>query len=71
MIWKIFARLPSDRKDTEDYAAPCYRRGVIAVGWSDLGDLNQFESLDALKNALAKNKHWRKEVRGKTRRLAQ
>jgi predicted Mrr-cat superfamily restriction endonuclease len=47
-VWKIFARLPSEEEDTEDYAAECYQRGVIAVGWSEVGHLNQFESREDL-----------------------
>src|SRR5664280_1585816 len=51
MIWKIFARLP---KGSEDYAAECYRSGVIAVGFSEVGDLNKFASREELKAKCAK-----------------
>lgn len=44
MIWKIFARLPRNSKDFEEYAKECYSRGVIAVGWNGLGNLNAYES---------------------------
>ena len=53
MIWKIFARLPSNRKDTEDYARECFQAGVIAVGWSELGDLNRIASRRDLHRRLA------------------
>src|SRR5689334_25341725 len=49
MIWKIFARLPSKRKDSKDYARECFQAGVIAVGWSEVGDLNSIPSLDELR----------------------
>jgi len=68
-IWKIFARIPSDQINSIDYAAECYRNGVIAVGWSELGDLQRFESREALKGVL--KKVWQKNVRGKPQRLAQ
>jgi len=51
MIWKIFARLP---KGSEDYAAECYRSGVIAVGFDEVGDLNKFASREELKAKCAK-----------------
>ncbi len=57
MLWKIFARQPSDWQAPEDYARECYRAGVIAVGWSQIGDLNNIQSRGQLKRALAKKWH--------------
>jgi len=39
---------------SEEYAAECYRSGVIAVGWNDVGDLNKFASREELKAKCAK-----------------
>jgi len=65
-FWKIFARLPSDSEDPEDYAAECYKSGVIAVGWNGVGNLNQFDSREALKPRLEEtHRTW---IRGKTKR---
>lgn len=68
-IWKIFARQPRARQDSQDYACEYYRAGVIAVGWSKLGDLNKFASREGLKGELAKI--YREETRGRPNRLAQ
>ncbi len=54
MLWKIFARRPKGSVDFEDYASECYRKGVIAVGWSGLGDLNRIASLNDLKQKFVK-----------------
>ena len=56
MIWKIFARQPGTWENSEDYARECYRAGVIAVGWSDLGDLNRIASREELKRRLARRR---------------
>lgn len=53
MLWKIFARLPSKWKDSEDYARECYRAGLIAVGWNELGNLNKIGSREELHRKLA------------------
>ncbi|OFW00073.1 MAG: hypothetical protein A3F68_05145 [Acidobacteria bacterium RIFCSPLOWO2_12_FULL_54_10] len=59
MIRKIFARQPSDWHASEDFASECYRARVIAVGWSQIGDLNNIPSRKQLKHELAKR--WRKD----------
>ena len=67
-VWQIFVRLPSNSENPEDYAAECYKYGVIAVGWSEVGDLNQIDSRETLKRELKKTQ--RQWVRGKPRRVA-
>jgi hypothetical protein len=48
-IWKIYARQSSDYwQNPEEYARECVQAGVIAVGWSEVGDLNHFGSWDQL-----------------------
>lgn len=54
MIWKIFARQPGTREDSEDYARECFSAGVIAVGWSRLGNLNRIASREELTRMVAK-----------------
>lgn len=68
-LWKIFARLPSKQEDAEDYARECYRGGVIAVGWSELGDLNRISSQAELHRLLAKG--WWKHAEKGDRTIAQ
>lgn len=70
MIWKIFARLPGYREDTEDYASICFQNGLVAVGWNEVGNLNDISSIDQLKKKLLK--FWPEALRGKqgNRRLA-
>jgi hypothetical protein len=53
-VWKIYARQSSNSKNPEDYADECYKSRKIAIGWSDVGDLNRFDSCDALKPTLEK-----------------
>lgn len=67
-VWKIFAREPSSFEDAEDYAAECYRAGVIALGWSDVGDLNNFSSKYELQRQMVSQ--WR-NYRKRPRSLAQ
>jgi hypothetical protein len=61
MIWKIFARRPSNQQASEDYARECHSAGVIAVGWNQIGDLNNIRSRNELKHAL--RQRWRKDPR--------
>src|SRR5208283_5571694 len=68
-VWKIFSRLEYNRDDTEDYARECYANRVIAVGWSEVGDLNKIGSREEVKRRLLKT--WPRETRGQPRRLAQ
>jgi hypothetical protein len=53
MLWKIYAREASGIEDSEEYAAECYSSGVIAVGWSEIGDLNKIASRPELKKRIA------------------
>jgi Domain of unknown function (DUF3883) len=57
MIWKIFARQPGTVKNSNDFARECYRAGVIAVGWSGVGDLNRIASRKELKRKLARTRN--------------
>ena len=58
-VWKIFARLPADSENPEEYADECYKSGKIAIGWNEVGDLNQFDSREALKPELEKiHREW-------------
>jgi hypothetical protein len=41
-------------EDSEDYAAECFRAGVIAIGWGRAGDLTRFSSKDELSLKLAR-----------------
>jgi hypothetical protein len=52
MIWKVFTRLPSKRDDAEDYANECYRKGVIAIGWNEVGNLNKVPSMEVLRKRM-------------------
>jgi len=65
-IWKIFAR---EGKNGEDYADTCFRTGVIAVGWSDLDDLNIFSSYVELKQTMLR--YYRSSYHDNLRGLAQ
>ena len=49
MLWQIYARYPNAE---EDWAAECYASGMIAVGWSHVGDLRAFESPEEIGAAL-------------------
>lgn len=49
MIWKIFSRMPTKFRDAKDYAAECYKRNVIAVGWTELGDPSRVTSRQLLR----------------------
>ena len=69
MIWKIFARLPSKWKESEDYARECYQVGVIAIGWNELGDLNAIASLAELRRKL--NKRWGAEAESGAKTIGQ
>ena len=61
MIWKIFARQPGTWDNPEDYARECYRSKVIAVGWSEVGDLNRINSRKELVRRL--RSRWREDAR--------
>ena len=54
MIWKIYARQPSKWKDSKDYARECYQAKVIAVGWNQIGDLNEIPSRQKLVEKLTR-----------------
>jgi len=45
MLWKIYARWGNKGPE---FARECYQNGVIALGWSELGDLNAIKSRDEL-----------------------
>jgi hypothetical protein len=68
-VWKIFARQPSHWEDSEDFADVSYRHGVIAVGWNDVGDLDQIDTRADLKDRLLRA--YSKDLRGKQKRLGQ
>lgn len=68
-LWKIFARLPSKWKDSEDYARECFQAGLIAVGWSELGDLNAISSRDELHRLL--DKRWGHEAENGHKTISQ
>lgn len=57
--WKIYAREPSYIKNPDDFSAICYRRGLIALGWGNTGDLNKYSSRAEIKQKLSKDYHWR------------
>lgn len=69
MIWKIFSRLPSKWKESEDYARECYQNGVIAIGWNDLGDLNAITSFDELRKKMSWR--WGSEAENGTKTIGQ
>jgi len=54
MVWQIYARTPNAE---EEYAAECYKAGIIAVGWSEVGDLRGYDSCEELKEGLRKLWH--------------
>ena len=57
--WKIYSRRPYWVERPDDFAEICHDNGVIAVGWSHIGDLNKFNSRDQIEKELAKDSHWR------------
>jgi len=70
MIWKIFARQPGTVKHSNDFARECYRAGVIAVGWSGVGDLNRIASRKELKRKLARTRNEAPRTIGAMGRIA-
>lgn len=54
MLWKIYAREPHDEEESQEFARECYQAGVIAVGWSAIGDLNAITTREKLFDLLWK-----------------
>ncbi len=65
MLWKIFARMPSNDPKNPDFADVCYQRDIIAIGWGSEGNLARFSTRATLKQALR-----RMDYRGDERKLA-
>ncbi len=58
-IWKIYARTPRGSSNSEDFAYECYESDAIAIGWDQIGNLNQFKTKDDLKQKiLCVYPHW-------------
>lgn len=67
MLWKIYARDPYDREGTQEFAKECYQAGVIALGWNELGDLNDISTRKELFDLVRKT--W--GVRNRNRAVGQ
>lgn len=66
MLWKIYAR---QGDHGTEFARECYQNGVIAVGWSAIGDLNAITSWDELREMVAHK--WGHEVDHNPRSIGQ
>src|SRR4051812_4046296 len=52
MLWKVFSRESKESDDPQDFAAECYKRGVIAVGWDELRNIRSLESERQLRDMM-------------------
>jgi hypothetical protein len=66
MLWKIYSR---ESDGGSEFARECFQNGVIALGWSALGDLNTIKSWDELWKKV--EKRWRYEAEGGAKSIAQ
>jgi hypothetical protein len=69
VLWKIYARESFDTEDSQEFARECYQAGVIAVGWSEIGDLNAILTRERLFELLRKK--WGHETEKGERAVAQ
>jgi hypothetical protein len=69
VLWKIYARESFDTEDSQEFARECYQAGVIAVGWSEIGNLNAIPTREKLFDLLWKK--WGHEAEKGDRAVAQ
>lgn len=69
VFWKIYARYPFDADESQEFARECYQAGVIAVGWSEIGCLNDIPTREILFNLLWKK--WGRNAEKGKRAVAQ
>jgi hypothetical protein len=69
VLWKIYARESFDTEDSQEFSRECYQAGVIAVGWSAIGNLNAIPDRDKLFDLLWKK--WGHEAEKGERAVAQ
>jgi hypothetical protein len=62
MLWKIFVRYPHGKKD---WASECYSLGIVALGWSKIGDISKVEYRIEVEELLSKKIDYRSEPKRK------
>ena len=61
--------MPGKLSNAEDYSPECYKEGVVAVGWNELGDLNAIKSKEKLRQMV--ERRWGREAEHGARTIAQ
>jgi hypothetical protein len=51
MLWQIYVRYPNA---SSEFAAECYQHGFVAIGWGDIGNLNNIDSKEQIKRAIVR-----------------